>query len=100
VSPLLSRLSLLFDCSGLILWSWAQVGIRLPRVAAAQQAWATPIAPSQLKPGDLVFHGQPAYHLGMHLDSGLMINAPTPGANVNIVPVRSTNLTGFARVHR
>jgi len=88
-----------FDCSGLMQWSWAQVGIHIPRVAADQQAWTIPIPISQVLPGDLVFFGNPAHHVGMYIGNGLMVNAPHTGAYVEEVPVWWDDLAGFGRVH-
>ena len=88
-----------FDCSGLMQWSWAQVGVKLPRVAADQQAWATPVPISQVLPGDLVFFGAPASHVGMYLGNGMMLDAPHTGAFVEIVPIWWNELSGFGRVH-
>jgi cell wall-associated NlpC family hydrolase len=88
-----------FDCSGLMQWSWAQAGVQLPRVAADQQAWAIPVPISQILPGDLVFFGAPAEHVGMYLGNGLMIDAPHTGAWVEIVPIWWAQLSGFGRVH-
>jgi cell wall-associated NlpC family hydrolase len=88
-----------FDCSGLMQWSWAQAGVRIPRVAAAQQAWATPVPISQIQPGDLVFFGNPAHHVGMYIGNGQMVDAPHTGAFVEVVPMWWSELAGFGRVH-
>jgi cell wall-associated NlpC family hydrolase len=88
-----------FDCSGLVLWAWAHAGVAVPRVAADQQAWATPVPISQLAPGDLVFFGSPAHHVGIYVGAGLMVDAPHSGANVSVVPIWWDDLAGFGRVH-
>ncbi len=88
-----------FDCSGLMLWAWARQGVTLPRVAAEQRVWATPVPISQLAPGDLVFFGNPAHHVGMYVGAGLMVDAPHSGANVGVVPIWWNDLAGFGRVH-
>ena len=88
-----------FDCSGLMLWSWGLAGVRLPRVAADQQAWAVPVAAGQVRPGDLIFYGDPAYHVTMYLGNGLMIEAPFTGAQVRIEPV-AAGVAGYGRVWR
>lgn len=89
-----------FDCSGLMLWAYAQEGVAIPRVAADQQAWATPVPISQLVPGDLVFFGKPAHHVGMYVGGGLMVDAPHTGAYVGVVPIWWSDLAGFGRVHQ
>jgi cell wall-associated NlpC family hydrolase len=45
-----------FDCSGLVVWVYSQLGISVPRTAQQQSEWAAPIEASQLQPGDLVFY--------------------------------------------
>ncbi len=89
-----------FDCSGLMKWSWAQAGVAIPRTAADQQAWAIPVPISQLQPGDLVFFGSPAHHVGMYVGNGTMVDAPHSGANVGVVPIWWGDLAGFGRVHQ
>jgi cell wall-associated NlpC family hydrolase len=58
-----------FDCSGLVSWSYRQIGISIPRVAADQYALLRPVQLSQSQPGDLVtFHERGATkitHVGM-----------------------------------
>lgn len=74
-----------FDCSGLIEYVYGLVGIKLPHNAAAQQKLATPVATPL--PGDLVFFGRPAYHVGLYLGNGEMLTAPHTGALVHRTPV-------------
>lgn len=83
-----------FDCSGLMQWVFAKVGIVLPRVAADQQAWATRVA-SPL-PGDMVFYGDPAYHVALYIGDGKIVTAPQPGAVVRIEDMG--NPTSYGRV--
>lgn len=89
-----------FDCSGLMMWAWSQVDVSIPRVAAQQQAWATPVPISQLEPGDLVFFGSPAYHVGMYIGGGLMVDAPHTGADVQVQSIWWDSLSGFGRIHK
>jgi hypothetical protein len=83
-----------FDCSGLVTYGLAQVGISLPHNAAQQQKDTTKVTNPQ--PGDLVFFGQPAYHVGIYIGGGKMISAPHTGASVHIVSVGTP--TGYGRV--
>jgi cell wall-associated NlpC family hydrolase len=79
-----------FDCSGLMLWSWAKAGVDLPRTAAEQQQVGQLVSSkADLQPGDLVFFGSPAYHVGMYVGNGDMIDAPNSGENVQIQPIFS-----------
>jgi cell wall-associated NlpC family hydrolase len=66
-----------FDCSGLTSYVYRQAGISIPRTASAQQAAATRV--SDPRPGDLVFFGSPAYHVGIYVSPGRMIDAQRPG---------------------
>lgn len=72
-----------FDCSGLVQFAYYKgAGITTPRVSGAQQAKATRLSPAEAKPGDLVFFGSPAYHVGIVSGAGKMIHAPYPGTVV------------------
>ncbi|MBE0429838.1 MAG: C40 family peptidase [Thermoleophilia bacterium] len=86
-----------FDCSGLTQYVYRQAGISLPRTAAAQQGAGTPIGYGQLAPGDLVFFGSPAYHVGIYIGGGSMIHAPYPGTVVSIAPLMG-GFSGGVRV--
>lgn len=76
-----------FDCSGLVMHVYAQMGVYLPHSAAAQYYSGTPISYSQLAPGDLVFFGHPISHVGIYIGGGSMIHAPFEGAVVSITSV-------------
>jgi cell wall-associated NlpC family hydrolase len=74
-----------FDCSGLVMYCYAQVGISLPHNAAMQYADCTPVAQSAAQPGDLVFFGYSAsgiHHVGIYVGGGSMIDAPYTGVDV------------------
>jgi cell wall-associated NlpC family hydrolase len=73
-----------FDCSGLTAWAWRAGGVSLPHNAAAQQGSGTPVGRGELQPGDLVFFGSPAYHVGLYIGDGMMIHAPTTGDVVKV----------------
>lgn len=75
-----------YDCSGLMLASYAAAGVSLPRTAAAQLAATTPIAWSDLQPGDLVGYAN-GHHIGMYVGNGMVVHAPHPGAVVQVVPM-------------
>jgi peptidoglycan DL-endopeptidase CwlO len=82
-----------FDCSGLVQWSLAQAGVAMPRVAADQARTGPAVPVNRLQPGDLLFYHTdptaPSYisHVAIYLGKGLMIQAPEPGMDVQIVPV-------------
>ncbi|HVB27345.1 MAG TPA: C40 family peptidase, partial [Mycobacteriales bacterium] len=72
-----------WDCSGLTSVLWAEAGgVHIPRIAAAQQAWALPVPLEQVLPGDLVFFGRPASHVGLALGDGWMIDASSSHGRV------------------
>lgn len=71
-----------FDCSGLVQWSYAQAGIRLRRTTYEQIHDGIPVAPSQVRPGDLVFPH--TGHVQLAIGGGLVVEAPQPGSVVQI----------------
>lgn len=84
------------DCSSLTQMAWADAGVSLPRTTFAQVGFGTPVTSvSQLRPGDLVFipgaDGTAASpgHVGMYVGGGMLIQAPTTGQVVDLVPVSS-----------
>jgi cell wall-associated NlpC family hydrolase len=78
-----------FDCSGLTMWAWAKAGVSLPHLASSQQTMGTQVDRNQLRPGDLVFFGSPAYHVALYIGSGMIIQAPNSGDVVKISPLGS-----------
>ena len=74
-----------FDCSGLVMYVYAKLGISLPHNAAMQYASITHIAHGSEQPGDLVFFGSSAgsiHHVGIYVGGGSMIDAPYTGVDV------------------
>jgi peptidoglycan DL-endopeptidase CwlO len=92
-----------FDCSGLMLWAYAQAGIQLPRTSRAQYAGLPHVSLDQLAPGDLVFYAtdvrNPAtiHHVGMYVGNGLSLYAPRTGSVVKIGAVGYGPIIGAAR---
>ena len=73
-----------FDCSGLTMWAYRQVGVSLPHFAAAQINRGRRVSRGNLQPGDLVFFGSPIHHVGMYVGGGDFIHAPHTGDVVKI----------------
>jgi cell wall-associated NlpC family hydrolase len=74
-----------YDCSGLTMRSWGAAGVGLAHNAAMQQSETHYVSQADLQPGDLVFFGSPAYHVGMYVGGGNIIEAPHTGDVVKIV---------------
>ncbi|MGL4875314.1 MAG: NlpC/P60 family protein [Clostridium sp.] len=74
-----------FDCSGLMQYIFGHGGVSLPRTAAGQQNMGTPVAKGDLQPGDLVFWGDPAYHVAVYIGGGQILVAPHTGAYVTVM---------------
>ena len=72
-----------FDCSGFIMYVYAQIGVSLPHNAAAQYGYGTPVDRSQLQPGDLVFFNGLG-HAGIYVGGGSFIHSPHTGDVVKI----------------
>ena len=87
-----------FDCSGLTQYVFRSVGISLPRVSRDQQDVGTSISPYNVKKGDLVFRGNPAYHVGIYIGGGKYIHAPQTGDVVRIRDYNPAKFTTAARV--
>lgn len=77
-----------FDCSGLTSYVYKQAGLYIPRTASQQQAFLKKTTSPQ--PGDLVFFGAPAYHVGIYVSPGMMIAAPVPGDVVKLQTIWMT----------
>jgi peptidoglycan DL-endopeptidase CwlO len=87
-----------FDCSGLVLWSYAHVGISLPHLAAAQYDMGIHVGRNQLQPGDLVFFYSDIGHVGLYIGNGLMVDAPDFGEVVQVQPVMWNVYVGAVRI--
>ena len=73
-----------YDCSGLTLAAWKQVGVYLPHNALRQSQSIPSISRSQLKLGDLVFYYSPIHHVAIYVGDGKVMHAPTFGDNVRM----------------
>lgn len=76
-----------FDCSGLVQYSYARAGARLPRSTKAQRAHSHPVSWRQLRRGDLLFfnqEGKRASHVGIYLGNDRFVHAPSSGKSVYV----------------
>lgn len=79
-----------FDCSGLVVYAYAQAGMPgLPHSSEVQQGMGQAVSRANLQPGDLVFFGSPAHHVGIYVGNGLMVDAPDFGQVVKVEPLDS-----------
>ncbi|HEU5006870.1 MAG TPA: transglycosylase SLT domain-containing protein [Jatrophihabitantaceae bacterium] len=76
------------DCSGLVQKTFKDLGIDVPRIASDQQKVGQAV-PSlkDAQPGDLLFFGQPAYHVAIYMGNNKLIESPEPGKTVHITDV-------------
>jgi peptidoglycan DL-endopeptidase CwlO len=90
-----------FDCSGLVSFAFAQIGIDLPHSAAAQWLYGAPVAVTDLQPGDLVFFDS-LNHVGIYIGAGQFVHAPHTGTFVRIdnlsEPWYSSHYVGARRI--
>ena len=85
-----------FDCSGLMVYSFKKgAGINLPRVSKHQARAGRYVSRSELRPGDLIFWGNPVHHVALYIGNGKYIHAPQPGDYVRIA-----NLGGYTTARR
>jgi len=81
-----------FDCSGLTQWAWGQAGVRLGPDTYSQIANGVPIAPGQVRAGDLIFpldsfgeggRSGPG-HVQLAISAEYVVHAPTTGDVVRV----------------
>ncbi|MGB3445003.1 MAG: C40 family peptidase [Actinophytocola sp.] len=76
-----------YDCSGLTLWAYGQVGISLPHSSRAQYGYGKSVPQGQWVAGDLLFYGSSAgsiHHVAMYIGDGLLVHASTSGTPVKV----------------
>ncbi len=87
-----------FDCSGLVMWAYAKVGIRLPHYTGTQWTAGRHIPKSELRPGDLVFFYSDLHHVGIYIGGGLMVHAPRTGDVVRVASINNRPFAGAVRI--
>jgi peptidoglycan DL-endopeptidase CwlO len=87
-----------FDCSGLVMWAYAQEGISLPHYTGSQWDMGEHISRSQLEPGDLVFFFADISHVGLYIGNGMMVDAPSFGQDVMVQPIDWSIYVGAVRI--
>jgi cell wall-associated NlpC family hydrolase len=87
-----------FDCSGLVVWSYAQEGIALPHYTGSLWNSGMHVARNDLEPGDLVFFFADISHVGIYIGDGMMIDAPDFGVPVHVEPIYWSAYVGAVRI--
>ncbi len=95
-----------YDCSGLVMWAYARVGVHLDHWTGYQWNEGAHVARSDLRPGDLVFFAyntsdpNTIHHVGMYIGNGQMVEAPYTGANVRISSAFRGDYIGAVRPYQ
>ncbi|HTM84279.1 MAG TPA: NlpC/P60 family peptidoglycan endopeptidase RipA [Mycobacterium sp.] len=85
-----------FDCSGLILYAFAGVGIKLPHYSGSQYKMGRQIPSAMARRGDVIFYGPGgSQHVTIYLGNGQMLEAPYTGSHVKVSPVRTSGMTPY-----
>ena len=87
-----------FDCSGLVVWAFAQEGIALPHYTGDLWNSGVHVPRADLEPGDLVFFFPDISHVGIYLGNDLMVDAPDFGETVHVEPVYWAYFVGAVRI--
>ena len=82
-----------WDCSGLVMKSFAAAGVSLPRVVGPQMSAVRHVSMDALQPGDLVAYGDMS-HIGIYLGRGKVVHAPHPGRSVEITGLSHYSVAG------
>ena len=92
-----------FDCSGLALYAWAQVGVYLPHYSGYQYSGQPKVSRDNLQPGDLVFFAyntsdpSTIHHVAIWIGNNQIIEAPNSGSYVKISTMYWNGFIGAAR---
>ncbi len=86
-----------FDCSGLMIYAFAGVGVGLPHYSGYQYTSGRQVPVAARQPGDMLFYseGGAIGHVALYVGNGMMIEAPYSGAAVRLVPMRFGGLMPY-----
>lgn len=87
-----------FDCSGLINWAYKSSGKSLPRTSRELSRTGTPVAKSDLQPGDLVFFYKPVSHAGIYIGDGKVVHASNRKSPVKVSDMSRMKFNSARRV--
>ena len=86
-----------FDCSGLVMWAFGQVGVNLPHSSQALAQGGQAVSMDQMEPGDLITYYSDASHVGIYIGNGMMVHASTYGTPVRVAPVDNAPIHNVRR---
>jgi cell wall-associated NlpC family hydrolase len=87
-----------YDCSGLVVWAYAEEGISLPHYTGSLWNEGEHISQNDLEPGDLIFFDDDIDHVGFYIGNGLMVDAPHSGSVVRVEAVWWSEYVGAVRI--
>ncbi|MFC4912175.1 C40 family peptidase [Actinomadura gamaensis] len=87
-----------FDCSGLVMWAYEQLGVNLPHYTGDQWNAGTHVSRGHLRPGDLVFFYPDLHHMGIYVGDGKILHAPHTGDVVKIDKLDGRPFAGAVRI--
>ena len=75
-----------FDCSGLTMWAWGQVGVSIPHSASAQYNSLPRVDLHQVEVGDIIYYSNFGPHVAIYIGGGQIVHArnPGPGGQVQV----------------
>lgn len=74
-----------WDCSGFVMYVFAQFGISLPHSSGAQAGYGTAVPSlASAQPGDIIANSA---HAGIYVGNGMVVNALNPSQGTQITPV-------------
>jgi cell wall-associated NlpC family hydrolase len=95
-----------YDCSGLVMWAYSQVGVSMDHWTGDQWNEGAHVSRAELRPGDLVFFAfntsDPAtiHHVGMYVGNGEMVDAPYTGVDVRYDSAFRSDYIGAVRPYQ
>jgi cell wall-associated NlpC family hydrolase len=95
-----------YDCSGLVLWAYAQEGVHLDHWTGDQWTEGAHVSRGQLRPGDLVFFAfntsdpSTIHHVGLYVGNGEMVDAPFTGVDVRYDSMMRPDYIGAVRPYQ
>lgn len=86
-----------YDCSGLVQWSFRQVGIDMPRTSYEQADGGMPVPLGSLMPGDVVVLNGDGSHVGIYAGDGQLFNAYDDGVPIGPMPLNTFDIYAIRR---